>query len=85
MLSLCNSASAIITVDTSLVHIASALNKPVVAIYKDCNWQINAWGPRSDVFELIRSNNSLSIRGFSIDEVVSKVQKVLATSNSHSA
>ena len=58
----------IISPDTAAVHIASAFNKPIVAIYPDYEWNYVSWQPLSDKFIAIKSKNNL-INSVSVDEV----------------
>ncbi len=58
----------IITPDTSAVHIASAFNLPIVALYPDYEWNFISWQPLSDKFISIRSQQH-SIDAISVDKV----------------
>lgn len=58
----------IISPDTAAVHIASAFNKPIVAIYPAYEWNYVSWQPLSDKFIAIKSKNNL-INSVSVDEV----------------
>lgn len=58
----------LISPDTSAVHIASAFNKPMVAIYPDYEWNYVSWKPLSKNFKAIKSKSN-SINSVSVDEV----------------
>lgn len=58
----------LISPDTSAVHIASAFNKPMVAIYPDYEWNYISWKPLSNNFKAIKSNSNY-INSVSVDEV----------------
>jgi ADP-heptose:LPS heptosyltransferase len=58
----------LISPDTAAVHIASAFNKPIVAIYPDYEWNFVSWKPLSDKFIAIKSKSNL-INSVSVDEV----------------
>jgi ADP-heptose:LPS heptosyltransferase len=58
----------LISPDTAAVHIASAFNKPVVAIYPDYEWNFISWGPLSEKFIAVKSKSNL-INSVSVDEV----------------
>ena len=58
----------LISPDTAAVHIASAFNKPMVAIYPDYEWNYVSWKPLSDKFIAIKSKSNF-INAVSIDEV----------------
>lgn len=63
-----NNSDMLISADTSAVHIASALNKPVTALFPDYEWNFVSWQPLSDKFVSIRSQKH-SIDAISVDEV----------------
>lgn len=63
-----NNSDMLISADTSAVHIASALNKPVIALFPDYEWNFVSWQPLSDKFVSIRSQKH-SIDAISVDEV----------------
>jgi heptosyltransferase-1 len=58
----------LISPDTAAVHIASAFNKPMVAIYPDYEWNYVSWKPLSDKFIAIKSKSNL-INSVSVNEV----------------
>ncbi|MEO8231223.1 MAG: glycosyltransferase family 9 protein [Ignavibacteriota bacterium] len=58
----------LISPDTSAVHIASAFNKPMVAIYPDYEWNYVSWNPLSNNFKAIKSKSNF-INSVSVDEV----------------
>jgi len=66
----------IVSPDTSVVHIAGAYNIPIVAIYSNED-AYNLWSPRSDITEIIYSNNQASIAGFSDKDLINKIKKVI--------
>jgi ADP-heptose:LPS heptosyltransferase len=73
----CARANLIISPDTSLVHVASALDRPVLGIFQDDGVKVTEWGPRSSRFETVIAPDRNSISGFSIEEVVMKAQRLL--------
>lgn len=62
------SSDFLISPDTAAVHIASAFNKPMVAIYPDYEWNYVSWKPLSDRFIAIKSKSNL-INSVSVNEV----------------
>lgn len=74
LIALCQRAQLIITPDTSLVHIASALNKPVVAIYQNDGVKAIEWAPLCDHSAIVISPDPRTIHGFSVPEVVQKAR-----------
>lgn len=73
----CARADLIISPDTSLVHIASALDRPILGIFQDDGVKVTEWGPRSSRFETVIAPDRNSIAGFSVDEVVTKALRLL--------
>lgn len=76
LIELCRQSSVIISPDTSIVHIASALNKPIIAIYQKGDSKSIIWGPTSDCSKIILSTEVDSIDGFSIPEVIEAIEKM---------
>lgn len=69
----------VITPDTSIIHIASAINTPIVGIYRDNNEHISEWGPRSELQAIIRSSSTEenTLEGFSTEETIKKCLELL--------
>ncbi len=76
LMALCDRASVVISPDTSLIHIASALDKPVVGIYQNDGVKSIEWAPLCSHFGVVISPDPKTIHGFSADEVVQKVLAV---------
>jgi ADP-heptose:LPS heptosyltransferase len=53
IISLVKNVDLIISPDTSIVHIASAFNKPICALYNGIIWNYYKFAPRSDFFQVI--------------------------------
>lgn len=66
----------IITPDTSIVHLASCFNKPVVAMFHNVDWVIKRYAPLSDKCKMILSKEKDSISNISVDEVISKLDEI---------
>ena len=73
LVALCDRASVVISPDTSLIHIASALDKPVVGIYQNDGVKSIEWAPLCSDFAVVISPDPETVHGFSADEVVQKV------------
>jgi len=70
----------VITPDTALVHIASAYNKKLVAVYTNDYALFEHWQPiNSNETYIIHSSHPKSLSGYSSDELYSAVSKALAT------
>lgn len=80
--------SLIITPDTSIVHVASALNIPVVAMYRNNDREyykytmLETWGPLSDIKEIIVSPQTLKrstpVSGIPNHKILSSIESILA-------
>ncbi len=64
-----NIADYVITPDTSIVHICSAFNKPVTALYPAVEWNYERFAPLSDNFESIISESPDSIKSIKPHEI----------------
>lgn len=73
---LLRSCDLIISPDTSLIHISSALNLPTIGIYRKDDEHIKLWGPLSDINYVIQSSvdGNNTIDGFNVKEVVYSVE-----------
>ena len=58
----------LITPDTSAVHIASAFNVPVIAIYPNYEWNFKSWQPLSTHYKSIKATDE-NILNVSVEEV----------------
>lgn len=77
VISICAKADEIITPDTSLVHIASAFDKPLLALYNGLEWNYKKFHPTSSNFVVIRSDkDSESINGITTQEVIEGYNKL---------
>ncbi len=72
-------SNLLISPDTSLIHIASAIDIPTIGIYRNDLEHINLWAPRSRINYVVKSSNKdfNSIEGFDINEIVNHVNVVL--------
>ncbi len=67
----------LLTPDTAAVHIASAFNVPVIALYPNYEWNFISWQPLSKNYRSIRSNSE-SINNISVDEVYNAFKDILS-------
>ncbi|MHA4988130.1 glycosyltransferase family 9 protein [Cetobacterium somerae] len=68
----------LVSVDTGVIHIASTYDIPIVGIYPFANMNIELFDPKSSRYELIRGNKKInSIEGFSLNEVINSVDKII--------
>ncbi len=48
----------LISLDTSLIHVANVYNTKILGIYPNIDWLISNWGPKVDVYELVITKNN---------------------------
>jgi ADP-heptose:LPS heptosyltransferase len=67
-----NNTKIIISADTSIIHLASGLNKPVVGLYPDVDWNFERFKPLSDNYETIISKSDKGIGDIESLQIVNK-------------
>ena len=75
--SLIKNLDLIITPDTSIVHVASCFNKPVISIHEDNIESYKLFAPTSDLNRTIFSKTNNSLIGFSTDLVVNASRELI--------
>ena len=60
----------IISPDTSIVHLASAFNKPVVSIHENNKHSFRLWAPSSTLSKTVFATSSYGLSNYSTDEVI---------------
>ena len=68
-------ADLVISPDTSAVHIASAFNIPIIALYPNYQWNFVSWQPLSEKFISIKSEEE-NIDAIKVEEVFSAFNKI---------
>ena len=72
-----DSLDLIISPDTSIVHMACAFNKPLVAIYRNHMLLFEIWYPISDFNYVIFSDHEDSLKSIDIDNILNKIFKLM--------
>lgn len=75
---LVDSVDLLVTPDTSLVHIACAFEKPLVAIYRNDKKAYKAWHPKSRKNRVIFSKEFNSLKSLNVDEIISKSSDLIS-------
>lgn len=70
----------LITPDTSAVHIASAFQIPVIALYPNVNWNFVSFAPYKTKFRAIKSSSE-EIKKISIQEIVDAFESLIKELN----
>lgn len=78
VISLCANADEILSPDTSIVHIASAFDKPLLALYSGIVWNYKKFYPTSSKYVVVQSPKDIeSIKDISITEVINAYNKLI--------
>ncbi len=67
----------IITPDTSIVHIASSFDKPVVSIHENNKDSFRLWSPSSTLSKTIFAKSSYGLFDYSVDDIVKSATDIL--------
>ena len=68
----------IITPDTSIVHIASAFNKPIVTIHENNQDSYQLFSPVSTISKTVFSNSKKSLKGYPLDLLLSYSKDIIS-------
>ena len=60
----------VISPDTSIVHLASAFNKPIISIHENNKDSYQLFAPTSEINRTVFSANSKSLEGFSVESIL---------------
>jgi ADP-heptose:LPS heptosyltransferase len=67
---LINELDFIISPDTSIVHIASAFNKPILSIHENNQLSYSQWKPLSSISKTVFSQSKYGIIDYKVNEVI---------------
>lgn len=67
----------VVSVDTSLIHIASAHNKKILGFYMDDNSIIEYAKPNCDNYFIVKSKYKEKIEDLNLKEIIKKLEKLL--------
>ena len=74
-----NRANIIVSADTSIVHLASGLNKPIIALYPKVDWNFERFKPLSDNYVAIISKSDKGIEDIESSEILEKYEELADT------
>ncbi len=77
VIALMSLSAIVISVDTSVVHVASAFNIPIVALYPKVEWNYDKFRPLSEKQIVLFSDDPKSLRGISTSAVVEKIDELI--------
>ena len=75
--SLINQIDIIISPDTSIIHIASAFNTPVISIHENNKKSFRLWAPKSSLSKTIFAESKSGLYNYSVDEVVTSAINII--------
>ena len=67
----------VITPDTSIVHVASAFNIPVVSIHENNKESYRLWAPKSSLNRTVFAKSRVGLFNYNINEIVSSVIDII--------
>jgi ADP-heptose:LPS heptosyltransferase len=71
----------IITPDTSIAHVASALNKPLVTIHENNIDSYHLFAPTSELNKTVFSKTKNSLNGFSVNKLLKYSKELISLTN----
>ena len=71
-------ADLVISPDTSVIHVACAFNKPLVAIYTNNLENFERWRPISNHYHVIFSDYENSLKDINIDKIIKKSSELIS-------
>lgn len=78
LISLIKNVDIVITPDTSIVHLASAFNKPILALYSGLGWTYDLFRPLSEIKQIVFAPDNIDdIRFISVEDVKSSFSELL--------
>lgn len=69
-------SKAVLTPDTSIVHIASCFNKPVVGLYNNVKWNLERFAPLSERNIVLQSDSEDNI-DINTEKIIKAVKEIL--------
>ena len=75
-ISLLENLRMLITPDTSMIHFASSMKIPVLALYTANDWNCNRWLPWGVLYRFVQSADHDTMEGIDIDEVLEKFDEL---------
>lgn len=80
LISFCQRANLIVSTDTALIHIASALEKPLLGLYLNDPAKVAEWSPFGEHCAVVVGPHPDSMHGLPVLEILSKAALLRATS-----
>lgn len=66
----------VISTDTSIIHIASAFNRPVIGLYTKVNWNLERFKPLSEIQKILISDSPDSVNSIKPEEVIDSINEL---------
>lgn len=68
-----------ISPDTSIVHIASAFNVPIISIHENNEKSYQLWAPKSNLSATVFAKSKVGLYDYNVDEVISSAKDFINT------
>lgn len=82
LISIIKNSDIVITPDTSVVHIASAFNKPILGLYSGLSWSHKIFGPLSELQRLVFAQDGIDdVRTIDVSEMIEAFNKLIIAYN----
>ena len=75
---LVNLVDLVITPDTSIVHMACAFDKPLLAIYRNNSRAFESWHPKSKFNNVIFSDDIEHLKSLNVNMIVKKISELIS-------
>jgi ADP-heptose:LPS heptosyltransferase len=66
----------VISPDTSIIHIASAFNKPIIGLYPDEEWNYIKYAPTSDLFRVLKAKTKDDLSSIQSADVINSFKEI---------
>lgn len=77
VISLLSHIDLVISVDTSICHIAAELDVPLIALYSGNNVNFSRWRPYGQRVWAVRSPNPKGVDGITLEQMLSEVERLM--------
>jgi len=67
----------VISPDTSIIHLASGFNIPVIGLYNNVEWNLEKFAPLSDLSKVLISDDIQSITSIKTEDVINAYREIL--------
>jgi ADP-heptose:LPS heptosyltransferase len=66
----------VVTLDTSVVHIASAFDVPQIALFPDVEWNLKKFRPLSSLSVVVQPEKGEMVSTIPVERVIGEIEKL---------